>query len=478
MASVTITATFYSAVDVALAAPATLPSITIRRTDTQAIVAGPSSMVEVGEGNYAFDFTSVDGLWYTVSVDGDPLAAGQTVGGGRFAKGGFSGSWAERVLVDVASIDGRIPVALVGGRMDSDVGGMQAGVIGPGVMAASAITAATLATDSITSDELAASAIAEIQSGLATSAAVADIAAVTRFRTSAASVFDLPAASFVDFKIAVNLEDTDGNPEDPDASTITVGVTNHLGASRVANLQGGAVMTQLSTGRYEIEYRVASTHAIEELRFSFTYDENAVTFIKDMMRQVADYDTIGFTAADRTTIANIETDTNEVQGKLPTNFLMGSSDVDDHDTQIENIQTRIPAALVGGAMNADISNIQSAALTQIENEILDALIAGHLGAGTVGLAISDASAAGASAAVITRILGLVQDNFMLDEQTYDSKGLLLTGRIRTFASAAALGLASALAADDADSEIARYNIITDPPAIPGEATDYRVFREL
>lgn len=36
-------------------------------------------------------------------------------------------------------------------------------------------------------------------------------------------------------------------------------------------------------------------------------------------------------------ISTILTDTNEIQGKLPTNYLMGSSDVDDHDTDIDAI---------------------------------------------------------------------------------------------------------------------------------------------
>jgi hypothetical protein len=35
----------------------------------------------------------------------------------------------------------------------------------------------------------------------------------------------------------------------------------------------------------------------------------------------------------------------------------------------DDIQTRLPAALVGGAMDADVSNIQAAALTQINNEL-------------------------------------------------------------------------------------------------------------
>ena len=83
----------------------------------------------------------------------------------------------------------------------------------------------------------------------------------------------------------------------------------------------------------------------------------------------------------------------------------------------------------------------------------------------------------ASATDAIRILGLSQDNYMLDEQSYDAKGLLEKGRIRIFANAVALADASAGAADNTDSEIQRYNI-TVVATTPGEATDYRVEREL
>jgi hypothetical protein len=79
---------------------------------------------------------------------------------------------------------------------------------------------------------------------------------------------------------------------------------------------------------------------------------------------------------------------------------------------------------------------------------------------------------------MVRVLGLTQDNFMLDEQTYDSEGLLLTGRVRIFASAGALAAASAGNADNADGEIARYNIGPVVAATPGRPTDFRVAREL
>jgi hypothetical protein len=61
------------------------------------------------------------------------------------------------ILVDTGTtLDGRIPAALVGGRMDSSTGAMAAGVV----------TAAAIATNAIDADALAADAVAEIADGV------------------------------------------------------------------------------------------------------------------------------------------------------------------------------------------------------------------------------------------------------------------------------------------------------------------------
>lgn len=75
------------------------------------------------------------------------------------------GQWMDQIddiETDTQGIQSRLPAVLVGGRMDSDVGAMQPGVI----------NAAVVATDAIDADALAADSIIEIQSGLATSAAL------------------------------------------------------------------------------------------------------------------------------------------------------------------------------------------------------------------------------------------------------------------------------------------------------------------
>ena len=88
----TIIASFFSAVDVPLVAPATAPTIRIRRTDTGALVVVDSAMTERGDGAYSFDFSPVEGLEYSIRADGDPILAGQTIPGGRFSIGSLSGT--------------------------------------------------------------------------------------------------------------------------------------------------------------------------------------------------------------------------------------------------------------------------------------------------------------------------------------------------------------------------------------------------
>jgi len=113
----------------------------------------------------------------------------------------------DAVQADTDNIQTRLPAALVSGRMDASVGAMAAGVV----------TAAAVATDAIDADALAANAVTEIQSGLATAAAVAALN-----NLSAAQV----NAEVVD---AINV-DTYAEPGvgAPPATTSLVGKVNYL----------------------------------------------------------------------------------------------------------------------------------------------------------------------------------------------------------------------------------------------------------
>lgn len=82
---------FFTNNNVPLTSPGTLPTIRIRRIDTQALVVTDASMTEIGDGNYSFTFTPLEGVEYTVRADGDPLDNGQVKRGERFVAGSLNG---------------------------------------------------------------------------------------------------------------------------------------------------------------------------------------------------------------------------------------------------------------------------------------------------------------------------------------------------------------------------------------------------
>lgn len=89
-----LVAVFMAGIDVPLTGAGTLPTIRIRRLDTGALVVTDAAMVEVGapgDGAYSFTFAPVATLEYSWRANGDPLAAGQTIAGGRFTFGILSG---------------------------------------------------------------------------------------------------------------------------------------------------------------------------------------------------------------------------------------------------------------------------------------------------------------------------------------------------------------------------------------------------
>lgn len=93
------------------------------------------------------------------------------------------------ILVDTGTtLDGRLPAALVGGRMDSSVG----------AMAANVLTATAINPDAITAAKVAADVTTEIQSGLATAASI----------TSLDSKIGTPAGASVSADVAAVKVDT------------------------------------------------------------------------------------------------------------------------------------------------------------------------------------------------------------------------------------------------------------------------------
>ncbi len=117
-----------------LVAPTDLPEVTIRRVDTQAIVAGPSAMVEIGEGNFSFSFVPVSTLEYTISADGDPNVILQVPPVERFKGGSLSGIEVNEIINNIPAI-----LAAVAALNDLSIADVQTAMTNQGYTAARAI---------------------------------------------------------------------------------------------------------------------------------------------------------------------------------------------------------------------------------------------------------------------------------------------------------------------------------------------------
>lgn len=169
---------------------------------------------------------------------------------------------------------------------------------------------------------------------------------------------------------------------------VTVTVSNGAGTNRDANLDS-LVMRKVGLGRFKGEYTAASTHLIEQLCFEITYTENAVTFVQDRTTSAVAELEDNFTAADRTTLNNIKTDTTNIE------------------TDTQDIQTRLPAALVSGRMDSSVGAVQTGAITAAgfaAGAIDAAAIAnGAIDAATFAAGAIDAAAIAADAITAAKI---------------------------------------------------------------------------
>jgi hypothetical protein len=94
--AVPITAYWESAPGVPLVAPAVVPTIRIRRLDTNALEITDVAMTEVGDGNFVYSFApAVDGIEYAVRADGDPTAVTQVPLAVRYQAGQVDNKLAE-----------------------------------------------------------------------------------------------------------------------------------------------------------------------------------------------------------------------------------------------------------------------------------------------------------------------------------------------------------------------------------------------
>lgn len=84
-----------------MVAPATLPTIRIRRLDTGALVVTDAPMIEVGDGIYSYSFAIDASLEYAIRADGDPLGALQVPDADRYHAGSLSGIQSQAIDVEI-----------------------------------------------------------------------------------------------------------------------------------------------------------------------------------------------------------------------------------------------------------------------------------------------------------------------------------------------------------------------------------------
>lgn len=73
-------------------APATTPTVDIRRADTMALVVSAATMTVVGDGWVSYDFAAaLTGIKYVATVDADPGGAGQVNANERYHVVSFEG---------------------------------------------------------------------------------------------------------------------------------------------------------------------------------------------------------------------------------------------------------------------------------------------------------------------------------------------------------------------------------------------------
>jgi len=103
MATVEIRA-FITSAGGPLAAPATTPTIRIRRTDTGVLVVTDDAVTEHGGGWFAYDYTGADpNLDYEWRIDADPGGSGQVTPAERYVTNVAPGADLDATLTGVAA---------------------------------------------------------------------------------------------------------------------------------------------------------------------------------------------------------------------------------------------------------------------------------------------------------------------------------------------------------------------------------------
>jgi hypothetical protein len=130
MASIVFTAYWESTVGVPMVAPGDLPTIRIRRLDSDALVVTDLDMDEVGDGIFKYVYTAaVNSIEYAARADGDPSVTGQATV--RYVSG--SGDTKVEETWKTLGLDRLDPVEVTPTGIDSDSGDIDVNFSGDGI---------------------------------------------------------------------------------------------------------------------------------------------------------------------------------------------------------------------------------------------------------------------------------------------------------------------------------------------------------
>lgn len=342
------------------------------------------------------------------------------------------------------------------------VGSVASGGITAASFAASAIGAAAIATDAIGSAQLAASAVTEIQTGLATSAALATVQADTddiQARLPAAlvsgrmdvSVGAMAANVITAAAIATNAIDADALAAD--AVTEIRSVFSGTADSGTTTTLVDAALTQTNADHwrgYVLLITSGTMSGMVRVVTGFTVASDTLTFTPALPSAVSTetyellpWGTVGVDvlAAGSITSATLATDSitaaalaagavTEIQTGLATSAALATVQADTDD-----IQARLPAALVSGRLDVSVGAMQAGVVTaaaiatgavdadalatdavaEIADGVWDEARAGHVTAGTFGEGVvvnSIASAAISAASIAAAAANKVADHVL------------------------------------------------------------------
>lgn len=366
---------------------------------------------------------------------------------------------------DIATIKGRLPTTLVSGRIDASVGAMASDVVTATAIAADAIGSSELAAsavneirDSILSDAtpFAGADIATLISRLsaaragyldnlnvggnvASSAEATAIQNNTRVVRVVPAVIERPDSGTETRRVELLLYDSAGNMEAPDSAP-TITLVNQAGTDRSSRLDS-TTMALVSTGRYRAIYTADAADALEQLVWVFSVVEGGATRLYGNESAVVDTTAVDFTSADRTKLNRLDADyttaragyldninhavaapgdamdlvadavdSNAVAASGVTEIQSGlatASAVSGVQTDVDDLQVRLPATLSGGRMRSQVEGMDANTVTAAA-VAADAIGASELAADAVteiASAVGAPSAAAVAAAILAADFG-------------------------------------------------------------------------